>query len=58
MCTEAAVIDAALRVAVEDWAWHGPDPAQSPDTVLRNIQAATLRALRIAAAELPGMGSG
>jgi AcrR family transcriptional regulator len=46
----AAMVDAALRVAVEHHAWSAPAPGRGIDDTLRE-------ALRIAAAALPGTAS-
>ncbi|MFJ6567459.1 TetR/AcrR family transcriptional regulator [Streptomyces sp. NPDC091292] len=50
---QAAVINAALRVAVEDWAWQAPRAEESTERVVAGMQQVMRRALRIAAAGLP-----
>jgi AcrR family transcriptional regulator len=45
---QAAMINSALRVAVEDWAWNGTDAGAAA------LVAVTERAMRVAAAGLPG----
>ncbi|TDU03083.1 TetR family transcriptional regulator [Streptomyces sp. 846.5] len=45
---QAAMINSALRVAVEDWAWNGTDAGAAA------LVEATERAMRVAAAGLPG----
>jgi len=45
---QAAMINSALRVAVEDWAWNGTDAGPAA------LVEVTERAMRVAAAGLPG----